>query len=75
MFKWTSLNSNKLYLDITESISWASSNCVLFILLRKLINGVQLLNITFLLVFFTAAPAHAVFLIVIVVLVCMYASW
>ena len=34
-------------LEITISISWASSTCVLFILLRQLVNGAQFLNIIF----------------------------
>ena len=35
---------------------------VLFILLKQLVNGAQFLNITFLLVLFTAAPSAAVLL-------------
>ena len=44
---------------------FALSISLLFILLMQLVNGAQFLNITFLLVLFTAAPAPAVLLSVI----------
>ena len=47
---------------------------VLFILLMQLVNGVQFLNATFLLVLFAAAPATAVLLTVIFLLTSIYAS-
>ena len=43
-------------------MSLALSICVLLILFIQLVNGAQFLNITFLLVLFTAAPAAAVLL-------------
>ena len=52
----------------------ALSICSLFILLMQLVNGVQLLNITFLLVLFGAAPAAALLLTVIFPLTSIYAS-
>ena len=47
---------------------------VLFILLMHLVNGVQFLNITFLLVLFAAPPSAAVLLTVIFLLTSIYAS-
>ena len=38
--------SIKLYIDITISISFALSICVLFISLMQLVNGAQFLNAT-----------------------------
>ena len=58
--------SIKLWTGITKSISWASSTCILFILLTYLVNGAQFLNINFLLVLFTGAAAAAVFVTVII---------
>ena len=49
------LYSIKLYVGMTTSISWASSTCVLFVLLIHLVNGAKFLSITFLLVLFGAA--------------------
>ena len=40
---------------MTTSISWASSTCVLFVLLIHLVNGAKFLSITFLLVLFGTA--------------------
>ena len=51
----------------------ASSTCVLFISVMQTANGAQFLNITFLLVLFTTAPAAAVFGTVIVPLTSMHA--
>ena len=68
------LYSINLYIGITISISWASFTCVLIISLEQLVNGAQLLNITFLVVLFTAAPASAVFGAFVVPLTCTYAS-
>ena len=53
--------SIKLCIGITKSISWASSTCILFILLTYLVNGAQFLNIIFLLILFTGVAAAAVF--------------
>ena len=39
--------SVKLYIDITISMPWASSNCVLSISLMQLVNVAHFLNITF----------------------------
>ena len=50
----------------------ALSFCVLFILLKQLVNGAQFLNITFLLVLFAAAPPAAVLLTVIFPLASIY---
>ena len=47
---------------------------VLFILLMQLVNGAQFLNITCLLVLFTAAPSAAVLLAYIFPLTSTYAS-
>ena len=55
-------------------ISWALSTCVLFTLLMQLVNGLQFLNITCLLVSFTGTAAAVVFRTAIVALTCMYAS-
>ena len=55
-------------------MSLALSTCVLLISLIHLVNGAQFLNITFLLVLFTAAPAAAVLLTLIVPLTRIYAS-
>ena len=52
----------------------ALSICSLFILLMKLINGAQFLNITFLLVLFAAAPTAALLLTDIFPLTSIYAS-
>ena len=52
----------------------ASSTCVLFISLMKLVNQAQFLSIIFLLALFAAAPTAAVFGIVIFSLTCRYAS-
>ena len=49
--------SIKLYISITAPISWASSTCVLLVMLRQLINGAQFLNTTFLLTLFAAVPS------------------
>ena len=62
-------------MDITISLSSAKSNCVLFISVKQVVNGAQFLNITFLLVLFTAATSAAVFGTVIVPLTSMYASF
>ena len=43
------LNNYHYIIGITTSISWASSTCVVFILLMHLVNGAKYLNITFLL--------------------------
>ena len=43
-------------------MSLALSTCVLLISLIQLVNGEQFLNITFLLLLFTASPAAAVLL-------------
>ena len=48
-------------MDITISLSSAKSNCVLFISVMQVVDGAQFLNITFLLVLFTAATSAAVF--------------
>ena len=53
-------------------MSLALSICLLLISLIQLVNGAQFLNITFLLILFTAAPAAAVLLTLIVPLI--YAS-
>ena len=71
VFEQASLCSIKLYIGITIPIYWASSTCVLFISLMQL--GPQCLNIIFLSVLFTDAPAPAVFGTVIVPLTCIYA--
>ena len=55
-------------------MSLALSICVLLIYLIQLVNGAQFLNITFLLALFTAAPAAAVLLTLIVTLTRIYAS-
>ena len=55
-------------------MSLALSICVLLISLIQLVNGAQFLNITFLFVLFTAAPAAAVLLALIVPLTRIYAS-
>ena len=55
-------------------MSLALSICVLLISLIQLVNGAQFLNITILLVLFTAAPAAAVLLTLIVPLTGTYAS-
>ena len=52
----------------------ALSIWVLFILLMQLVNGAQLLNITFLAALFAATPSAAVLLIVIFPLASIYAS-
>ena len=52
----------------------ALSTCLLLISLMQLINGVQFLNITFLLVLFASAPVAAVLLTLIVPLTRIYAS-
>ena len=56
------------------SISSALSTCVLFISVMQLVSGAQFLNITFLLLLFTAVTAAVVFGTVIVPLTSMYAS-
>ena len=61
-------------MGITISMYSASSISVLFILLMHLVNGVQFLNITFLLVLVAAAPSAAVLLAVIFPLISIYAS-
>ena len=43
------------------SIYSALSICILFILLMQLVNEAQVLNITFLLVLFAAAPSTAAY--------------
>ena len=55
-------------------MSLALSICALLISLIQLVNGAQFLNITFLLIFYAAAPAAAVLLILIVPLTRIYAS-
>ena len=55
-------------------MSLALSTCILLISLIQLVNGAQLLNITFLSLLFTAAPAVAVLLTLIVPLTRIYAS-
>ena len=55
-------------------MSLALSICVLLISLIQLVNGAQFLNITFLSSLFTAAPAAAVLLTLIVTLTRIYAS-
>ena len=52
----------------------ALSVWVLFVLLMQQVNGAQVLNITFLLVLFAAAPSAAVLLTVIFSLTSIYAS-
>ena len=52
----------------------ASSTRVLFISVLQLVNGAHFLNITFLLVLFTAGPAAAVFGTVMVTLTSTYTS-
>ena len=52
----------------------ALSIWVLFILLMKLVNGAQFLNITFLFVLFAAPPPPAVLLTVIFPLTSIYTS-
>ena len=42
------------------SISWVSSICVWFISLMQLVSGAKFLNVPFLLVLFTGAPATVV---------------
>ena len=64
----------RLSICITFSIFWALSTCVLFISVMQSVNGVQFLNINFLLVLFSTAPATVVFETVIVPLTSMYAS-
>ena len=59
---------------MTTSNFWASSTFVLFISVMQSVKGAQFLNITFLLVLFTAAPAAALFGTVIVPLTSMHAS-
>ena len=55
-------------------MSLALSTCVLLISLMQLVNEVQFLNITFLLVLLASAPAAAVLLTVTVHLTRIYAS-
>ena len=55
------LYSIKSYIDITISISWASSTCVSFVSHMQLVNGAQFLIIIFLLVLITGAAAAAMF--------------
>ena len=62
VFEQLKLYSIKLYIGITISIYSASFSWVLFVLLMQLVNRKQFLNITFLLILFTAAPAAAVLL-------------
>ena len=57
-----------------ESTSWASSTCVLFILLMQLVNGAQSLNIIFLLTSLLSAYWAAMFATVIVPLTSIYSS-
>ena len=73
VFEELSLYSIKLYIGITTLIYWASSICVLLILLMQVVNGAQFLNITFLSTSF-GAPAVPVFETVIVPLTSIYAS-
>ena len=54
-------------------MSLALSICVLLISLIQLVNGAQFLNITFLSLLFTAAPAAAVLSTLIVPLTGIYA--
>ena len=63
----------KLCIGITTSVSLTLSNCVLFISLMQLVNGTQVLNITFLFLLFGAAAFPAAG-IVIVFLTCICAS-
>ena len=69
-----SVYSIKLYIEITTSMSWALPVCVLFTLLMQSVNEEQFLNSTFLLALYAAAPAGIVFEIIIVSLICLYAS-
>ena len=68
------LYSIKLFIDNTTSLFWVSFICVLFISVMKSVKGAQFLNITFLLVLFTATSADGEFGTVIVPLTSMYAS-
>ena len=70
------LYSIKLYIGITISISWPLSISVLFILLMRLVNGAQFLNIIplFLSSARLAAASSPAPVIVIVHLTSMYAS-
>ena len=63
-----------LYICITIPVFWVSSICILFISVMQSVNRAQFLNITFLFVSFTAAPAAAVFGTVMVPWTSMYAS-
>ena len=55
-------------------MSLALSTCLLLISIMQLVNGIQFLNITFLLVLFASASAPAMFLTVIVHLTRIYGS-
>ena len=55
------LYSIKLYIGITTWVFLALSTCELFVSFMESVNGVQFLNIKFLLLLFAAAPAPAVF--------------
>ena len=69
-----SLYSIKLYIGITDSVSWASSTCVLFISIIQLVNGAQFLKITFLFLLFSDVSCFDVSGTVIVPLTVIYAS-
>ena len=66
VFQYLTLYSFKLYIGITILISWASSTCVMFILLMHLVNGAQFSSIIFLLVPLFSCPWAAVFATVVV---------
>ena len=67
-------NYHYILSGITISIYSALSMWVLFILVMELVNGVQFLNITFLLILFAAAPAPVLLLTVIFPLAIVYGS-
>ena len=57
MFEQLLLDYIKLYIDITASMSWVFSICVLFISLMQSVNGARFLDTTFLLTLIGSAGA------------------
>ena len=72
VFKWLSIYSIKLDINITTSVSLALFTCVLSILLMQSVNGVQFPKITFIIALFASAYAVEVFVNNIVYLTSMY---
>ena len=70
--KYLSTYYIKLWIDVSTSISWAWSTCVLFILLTQLLNSAQFLNMNFSFALYGAAAVAAA--PVIVPLTSIYAS-